>query len=122
MKNLIKNNNSWNKPKIKFIADTGQLSITGKAIEIDYDDFLEPMLDWTKEYIKNPAAKTVLSVDLEYFNTVAMKSMVRLMALLSEKLGNDNFTVKWFYLDEDTYETLIDFEDTLDIKIEKIPK
>ena len=122
MNQFIVKSNNFNKPKVFYNEQTSELYIVGRAITIDYEEFLDPIMQWATEFSITNTEKCIVIIDLDYFNTVALKSLMRIFAYLIEKFENKNLIIRWYYFDEDTFETIADFEDTLNFKIEKINK
>ncbi len=101
-------------PKINFNADTGILEISGRSIPENSFEFYNPILIWLDEYVATPVEKTVIKVNLEYFNTSSSKYILeifkKMKALHVEK---KDIVVEWYYDedDEEMMETGEDYED-----------
>jgi hypothetical protein len=81
---------------------TGELEITGKSIPEDAEDFFAPALKWLENYVENPAPKTTLSINLEYFNISSSKRILFILYKLNDLLGKQTeVKVKWIYDDHD---------------------
>lgn len=107
-------------PKIDFNGTTGEMSLTGKSIFFEKDHFWDGLFIWYMGYLRNPKDKTVLNIDLEYFNT---QTSSRLMSLLKmtrflEKKGLA-LEVNWtcYDRDEDQLELIELFENATKLKI-----
>ncbi len=107
-------------PKIDFNGTTGEMSLTGKSIFFEKDHFWDGLFIWYMGYLRNPKDKTILNIDLEYFNT---QTSSRLMSLLKmtrflEKKGLA-LEVNWtcYDRDEDQLDLIELFENATKIKI-----
>ena len=100
-------------PHITFDAANGSLEIKGKSIPENSIEFYKPVYDWLDAYTTQPKDQTLLTVQLEYFNTSSSK------CLLEGKVN-----VKWLYEedDEDIMEAGDDYQTIvkLPFSIEKI--
>ena len=101
-------------PEIKFDGASGILEIMGRSIPENTFDFFNPVLLWLEEYGKAPASKTIVKVNLEYFNTSSSKYILEIFKRVKVVLdsGND-VVVEWYYEedDEEMMETGEDYED-----------
>lgn len=68
-------------PKIDFNGSNGQMSISGKSILFEKNLFWEDIISWYKTYVLNPKDKTVLHIDLEYFNSISAKFLYYFLKL-----------------------------------------
>lgn len=90
-------------PEIIFNPEENIFKISKISVPEDAFQFYEPILNWLKEYERNPNPETVVNFDLEYVNTASSKQLIQIMLLL-EKIGEKSkVTVKWHYeaIDED---------------------
>jgi len=112
-------------PQIEFNADKGELRISGKSIPENTIEFFAPVFDWLNAYSAQPAAKTELTVELEYFNTSSSKCLLDIFRKLEwlSKSGTKNIRVLWLCEeeDEDMFEAGEDYRSIvkLDFDIEK---
>jgi len=101
-------------PEIKFDASSGILEIMGRSIPENTFEFFNPVLTWLEEYAKSPAAKTIVKVNLEYFNTSSSKYILEIFKRAKSILNDGNdVLVEWYYEedDEEMMETGEDYED-----------
>lgn len=68
-------------PKIDFNGSNGQMSITGKSVFFEKNLFWEEIISWYKTYVLNPKHKTVLHIELEYFNSISAKFLYYFLKL-----------------------------------------
>jgi len=90
-------------PSINFDAN-GNFELKGKSIPENTVMFYKPLFEWLDKYLQNPAPKTSLNVQLDYFNTSSSKSIVDLfkkMELVSRN-GKSEAIINWLYEQEDT--------------------
>ena len=111
-----------NAPEIKFDAKTGDFKIAGRAHPENADTEFEKVIDWVEKYIKNPAHQTTIVIDLEYFNSTSAKILMRILELLTFAKDKTDLKIKWYYYDEDTYETALDFREIIEYDIEYFDK
>lgn len=106
-----------NTPSIDFDPVSGNLEISGKSIPEDSMGFYKPVMAWLNEYVKQPAAQTVFSFKLEYFNTSSSKILLDLFYIL-EAIG-DSMRLDWYCddTDEDLEESATDFDEVLNFDI-----
>ena len=80
----------------------------GRSLPQNVSDFYEPIINWLTEYIADPNPTTVITIELEYFNSSSSKAILQLIKML-ETLKNNRLDVKviWCYqeYDDDTLES-----------------
>lgn len=108
----------YNTPEIKFDANNGNLKIKGRSHPENADIEFEIVLDWIERYIKAPNQKTTMEIDLEYFNSTSAKILITLLEILTDGKDKTDLKIKWFYYDEDTYETALDFQELIEHEID----
>jgi hypothetical protein len=110
-------------PTIDFNASTGVLLIRGRSIPENSIEFYKPLLDWIGKYAAECPHKTIINVQLEYFNTSSSKCILDVFKRLEEicKEGKE-VVVKWHYEvdDEDMLEAGEDYQAIIDIPFEMI--
>lgn len=122
---ILKIDGSKQTPEVNFNPSTGILSISGRSIPENTFEFFNPILVWLEEYTNQAQSKTIINIDLEYFNTSSSKYILeilkRLKAILA--IGKD-VLVKWYYDadDEEMMETGEDYEDVSNLPFEIIAK
>lgn len=90
----------------------GLIEIKGISIPNNSYDFFMPLFERVERYVQTPISKTVVNLELEYFNTSTSKALLELFKKLSV-LANVQFN--WHYDNEDeemlefgkNYETLV---------------
>lgn len=110
-------------PTIKFNANEGVMEIKGRSIPENSIDFYKPMVDWLDEYAKNPKEKTIVNIQLEYFNTSSSKCILDVFKKLEAiNKGKSNVIVNWYYEedDEDMLEAGEDYESIIRVPFKMI--
>lgn len=110
-------------PNVNFNVETGVLELKGRSIPENSLDFYQPLYSWLDEYANKPAAKTVVNVHLDYFNTSSSKCILDILKRIDkiDEKGHD-VLIKWYYdeSDEDMMESGEDYMDLLDAPFELI--
>lgn len=89
-------------PAVNFDALEGNLKIEGRSNPENAREFFNPMVNWLDEYIKHPAERTHLIVNLEHFNTSTSKYLMEVLRKIRYLADNDYaFNVTWMYEDDD---------------------
>ena len=111
-------------PHIAFDSVSGILELSGKSIPENSFAFYQPLLVWLDNYIVQPAATTVVKVQLEYFNTSSSKCLLDIFRKLEILRTSQKSTVKvaWYYEeeDEDMQEAGQDYDSLVDVPFEII--
>ena len=110
-------------PEVKFEANTGILEIKGRSIPENTFEFFNPVLLWLEEYSKAPVDKTIVKVNLEYFNTSSSKYILEIFKRVKTVFSDgNNVLVEWYYEedDEEMMETGEDYEDVSGLPFELI--
>ncbi len=90
----------------------GLIEIKGISIPNNSYEFFMPLFERVERYVQTPTSKTVVNLELEYFNTSTSKALLELFKKLSV-LSNVQFN--WHYDNDDeemlefgkNYETLL---------------
>jgi hypothetical protein len=105
-------------PHIDFDPTTGKFLLEGRSIPEDSRKYYKPLVEWIEDYNKHPCPNTVLSVNLEYFNTSTSKCLVEIFRKLERIHGRSEVKILWHYDEEDMMESGEDFRKILKIPIE----
>ncbi|VAW48592.1 hypothetical protein MNBD_GAMMA03-1445 [hydrothermal vent metagenome] len=107
--------------EIDFDFDKGILSISGRSIPENPTCFYENLESLIISYAKAPQPKTIIKVNLEYFNTSSSKCLVDLFKEF-EKIhsSKSEVLVEWYYEqdDEEIKDSGEDYKDIVDIPFE----
>ena len=89
-------------PYINFQPD-GNLELSGKSIPENSAEFYHPVYEWLDKYASEPQSKTVIKIQLEYFNTSSSKCLLDIFRRLETlaKSGKSDVKVIWIYEEED---------------------
>lgn len=89
-------------PRIEFDVEKEFFKISGVSRPEDVAGFFNPIVDWLKEYGKNPLHKTIFNFHFEYFNTSSIKSILVILSELKEiEESGSQIKVIWTYNEED---------------------
>ncbi|HWY34459.1 MAG TPA: DUF1987 domain-containing protein, partial [Nitrosopumilaceae archaeon] len=82
---------------------SGNMQMKGKSIPENSVIFYKPVFEWLDNYIQNPAPKTSLSIQLDYFNTSSSKCIVDIFKKLEliSKNGKGEVIINWLYDEND---------------------
>jgi hypothetical protein len=72
--------------------------ITGRSLPEDSAEFFDPVLQWVKEYRKDPNPETNVVFRLDYFNTASSKFIQDILAQLE---GLEGAKVSWYFFEDD---------------------
>ena len=116
----LKHEGSAKTPVVEF-SSNGELLLKGRSIPENSIEFYKPLIEWLESYSESPNSTTVLSVQLEYFNTSSSKFILDVFKKL-ESISGSEITVKWHYEedDEDMLEAGEDYEAIIDLPFEMI--
>jgi len=90
-------------PEVKFDPDQGLLEIKGRSSPENSPEFYKPLANWLQEYALSPREKTVINVQLEYFNTSSSKCLLDLFKKLEGIYkSNHDVLVNWYYEDDES--------------------
>ncbi len=108
-------------PGIVIDAEQNIFEIYGKSLPEDANDFFAPVINEFKAYCLNPNEQTVLTINLEYYNSASVRQLINILTIL-EDLHKKHGNVKVIWLYEDNDENMKDngeeFQDTVDIPFE----
>ncbi len=110
-------------PNISLNSETGTIEIKGRSIPENSIEFYKPIVDWLDEYAKAPKEKTVVSIQLEYFNTSSSKCILDVFKKLENlKKGKSDVVINWYYEedDEDMLEAGEDYESIIKVPFKMI--
>lgn len=107
-------------PAVQFNAHSGILEIKGRSIPENSIEFYRPLMDWIEAYTGAAQPKTVINIQLEYFNTSSSKCILDLFKKL-EAINNE-ITINWYYEedDEDMLEAGEDYDAIINIPFKMI--
>ena len=87
-------------PEIK-LNKNGTISLIGKSYPENTFEFYAPMMNWLEEYFENsPAKKTVVNMEIIYFNSSSSKLFFDFFDLLEEESEKNSIEINWIYDEE----------------------
>lgn len=110
-------------PTVSMNPQSGVVEIKGRSIPENSIEFYKPIVDWLEEYAKGPAEKTVVNVQLEYFNTSSSKCILDVFKKLEVlKKDQNDVVINWYYEedDEDMLEAGEDYESIIKVPFKMI--
>jgi hypothetical protein len=110
-------------PEIVMDAENGVIEMSGKSYPENTFEFYKPVLQWLGEYFQNPHTKTVVNMEIIYFNSSSSKLFFDFFDILEENVANSEIIVHWIYDEEnesalEAGEDFIEDFDTLKIELQ----
>ncbi len=122
--NILEIKSTNKTPYIKFDPNTGVLEMKGRSIPENAVEFYKPLVDWLDQYSQDPKEKTIVNVQLEYFNTSSSKCILDVFKKLEDinKQEGKEVVINWYYEedDEDMLEAGEDYQSILKIPFKMI--
>jgi len=89
-------------PSVLLDIESGRFEIRGNSFLDNAHEFFVPVLNWMKEYEKNPLPETKVLFDLTYINTSSQRMVFDFLKLLNNmhKAGH-KVLVEWLYDEND---------------------
>jgi len=86
----------------EIILDTnGTISLVGKSYPENTFEFYKPMMEWLEEYFDTCAKeKTVVNMEIIYFNSSSSKLFFDFFDLLDEAKDEHDIEINWIYDEE----------------------
>jgi len=88
-------------PQVKMCVDSGKFSFKGICMPEDANAFFEPFFNYFRQYFDSPLDKSVIDIDLEYFNTSSTRMLYQMMQMLSQHNNKSNIVINWHYEEDD---------------------
>lgn len=111
-------------PEVILDPSTAEFKFTGKSLPEDVKEFYLPVLNWIEDYAKDPIDETVITFQMEYFNSASSKQILDILERFAKvNETGKKISVKWLYIedDEDMAEAGESYSDIVDIPFEIIP-
>lgn len=110
-------------PTVSFEGDKGTLLLKGRSIPENSIEFYRPLVDWLDRYASGPQNRTVMNIQLEYFNTSSSKCLLDLFKKLEtmSKAGKE-VIIQWHYEedDEDMLEAGEDYQSIINVPFKMV--
>lgn len=109
-------------PEIVFDPDQNIFKISKISVPEDAYEFYYPVIQWIKEYSKNPLDQTSVEFDLEYVNSASAKQLIQLLLALEDLSKENKVLIRWYFeaIDEDMQMLGKRFKNLADIDFEFI--
>jgi hypothetical protein len=110
-------------PAVNFNASTGVLEIKGRSIPENSIEFFKPLIEWIEKYGASPQPKTIVNIQLEYFNTSSSKCILDVFKRLENLVNNGyDVVINWHYEedDEDMLEAGEDYQSIIKVPFKMI--
>ncbi len=110
-------------PAVNFNANTGVLEIKGRSIPENSIEFYRSLIEWIEKYGVSPQSKTVVNIQLEYFNTSSSKCILDVFKRLEVIVNNGHdVIINWHYEedDEDMLEAGEDYQSIIKVPFKMI--
>ena len=101
MENLILEETKYT-PSINLDVEKGIFELIGKSYPENTFEFYKPMIDWVEEYFDdNEQEKTIVNLEIIYFNSSSSKLFFDFFDLLEEAHNNGKkIEINWIYDEE----------------------
>lgn len=110
-------------PTVSFNQEKGVLTLKGRSIPENSIEFYRPLVEWLDKYSSSPQPKTVMNIQLEYFNTSSSKCLLDLFKKLENmnKAGRE-VVIEWYYEedDEDMLEAGEDYQSIINVPFKMV--
>jgi len=104
--------------EVNLDKEMSRFEFYGKSLPENPNEFFEPILNWFKEYVKDPNKETILIFKMEYFNTATSKRLIDILSICSEiPKTKQSIFVNWYYRynDDDMRETGESFSEIVNL-------
>ncbi len=107
-------------PEIHMNAKSGEISMTGKSYPENTFEFYQPIMEWLTSYFDgNVKTKTVVNMEIIYFNSSSSKVFFDFFDILDEHKDKNEIEINWIYDEENESaleageDFIADFEDLI---------
>ncbi len=110
-------------PTVEFDSIRGHIEIKGRSNPDNSILFYRPLINWLKEYAKEPRDNTIVNIQLEHFNTSSSKCILDVFKILEASYKTKHeVEVNWHYEkdDEDILEAGEDYKSLTGIPFKMI--
>lgn len=95
---ILKIDETFATPKVEFDTRTGLFRITGNSYPEDPVSFYGPIIEWLKNYAKNPNEATLLQANFKYFNTPSIQIFLEIFNVFEDIYQHGKKAgVEWIY-------------------------
>lgn len=115
-------NKSNKTPEVNF-KHSGTIELRGNSFLENTREFYEPLIEWLQAYVIEPADKTTVNFDFEYYNTSSQLWIFRVVEVLLDLVKVEkNIKFNWFFTEEEVEEAGMDLASLLGIEMNFIKK
>lgn len=110
-------------PKVVLDKERDTFQLEGFSMCENAVAFYEPLIEWVREYVKNPNKTTVFELRMRYFNTSSSKMIQRLLHEFDRlHAAKHDIVIEWHYSpgDEDMIEAGEIYASMLSCKVIKM--
>jgi len=88
-------------PEILLDCDNGIISMVGKSYPENTFEFYKPVMEWLEDYFDgNAKEKTIVNMEIIYFNSSSSKLFFDFFDLLEEASSDNKLDINWIYDEE----------------------
>ncbi len=89
-------------PCVTLDKEMNFFELNGKSLPENPKEFFNPIVDWFKEYIKEPNNLTVLNFKMEYINSASQKRIHDIISICKQlHEQNNKVFIDWYYHQDD---------------------
>ena len=110
-------------PHVEFNQEKNFFIIEGRSLPENAVLFYDQLLNWLRDYGKNPNKTSNFDFKLDYFNTASAKQITKLLLVLQALSEKSEIIIRWFYLegDVDIHSSGIRFSKLIHANIQIVP-
>ena len=106
------------------LSGNGRITISGRCIPREPDEFFAPLMDWAASYCQEPAEETVIEVSIEYINGTNHGKLYKFLTKLKEVTSTGKKMAINFYYesdDEQMRDVALQWAELLKVPVNMIP-
>jgi hypothetical protein len=110
-------------PAINFNPNKDKFMVVGNSMPENSIAFYRQVIDWLKEYVKDPNPKSEFVFQMNLLNTSSSKIFMDIFKLINQVADKSEVKVLWYYSygDEDIQEIGVDFKEFTHVNFELVP-
>jgi len=91
-----------NSPKVILNFTEGKIEITGESYPENTFDFYQPILTWLYDYFNAPQKRTIVDLNLLYFNSSTVQVLFEIFDIFQDNIGKTELIINWYYDKDDS--------------------
>ncbi|NOZ46740.1 MAG: DUF1987 domain-containing protein [Chlorobi bacterium] len=110
-------------PKVVLDKEKEIFEISGQSLPENVASFFAPIFEWLDEYANNPNENSIVTFQMEYFNTASSKMIYEILNKFDELFNKgNNVKIIWKFdeEDEDMEEAGEEYADMIDVPVELV--